>query len=554
MSGVNVNSLSTKLDVLERLSSKPNPISTKPKVKDEITASSIASTKAAKPDVSDKDDSDSFSKELREQDRKVSYGKPAEAKPTGVKPTTTEDVEAKAPVEVNPLVAGKKKTAITPNEDLVSVSGTQQPILKFLDSMERELGIEPEEILAAFAAMSGEALVLPPEQSTVEFVQALNLNQNQVAKAANLYNGLLNEISSQDAKAQQLGKAEGFIHLNPNEWDMIPDKQALPRGFKMQQANLQSQSATELSNRFFSAQNPENQMDSEAAMLATGPSWLSSADVSLDQAMYNEMPMAPLSYSDVDVPMDMPEAEGFDMTKIGLNPKAEASLLQANGQGAGASFDMNSNADTELSELSEIETTGIEGEAVPFNVDTNSPSTKLRGSDAVIAGPVVTLSEPVKPEDIVQKADLLIKKGGGEIKMKMNPEGLGEVHLKVVLQEGKVDIQLMTDSQQAKKAIESELHNLKAVLAEGKMDLRDIKVDVSQNLGRQMQEQMADQQRENARQFLNYFRENFGSGRNAMAYSGAGKNNTSQNPDEVIRSTSSQRRANSEPGRLSVVA
>src|SRR5690606_17772730 len=110
--------------------------------------------------------------------------------------------------------------------------------------------------------------------------------------------------------------------------------------------------------------------------------------------------------------------------KMSLNPNAETSMLKLNGGEAEASFDMNSNAESGFSELSdELDQASVEGETAPFNVGQSSPSTKLNGSETVVAGPVVTLNEPVKPEEIVQKADLLIKKGGGEIKMKMNPEG-----------------------------------------------------------------------------------------------------------------------------------
>lgn len=158
MSGVNVNSLPTKLDALEIVSSKANPISSKSKAKDEIIGSSNASTRSMRSDARDRAEKDSFSKELEGQERKISYGKPTEGRPTNVaKPTAAKDVETNAnPTELNTVPVAHKKSAIVPSEDLTTVSGVQEPILKFLDSMERELGVEPEQVLAAFAAMSGD--------------------------------------------------------------------------------------------------------------------------------------------------------------------------------------------------------------------------------------------------------------------------------------------------------------------------------------------------------------------------------------------------------------
>ena len=58
----------------------------------------------------------------------------------------------------------EKKTAADPRTDFwvdttqtnaVQNKGKQEPMLEFLDSMERELGVGPERILAAFALISG---------------------------------------------------------------------------------------------------------------------------------------------------------------------------------------------------------------------------------------------------------------------------------------------------------------------------------------------------------------------------------------------------------------
>ena len=122
-------------------------------------------------------------------------------------------------------------------------------------------------------------------------------------------------------------------------------------------------------------------------------------------------------------------------------------------------------------------------------------------------------------------------------------------------QDGKVDLQLVTENQQTKKALESDIHHLKAALAENRLDLKDIKVDVSQSPSSRMQEQLADQQREHARNFLRDFRDNNSSGRDSIAYASGVRAYQAKTPDEVVRPSAVAERARANGAqRISVVA
>src|SRR5690606_27235591 len=112
---------------------------------------------------------------------------------------------------------------------------------------------------------------------------------------------------------------------------------------------------------------------------------------------------------------------------------------------------------------------------------------------------------PENVEKIMTQAQTLAQKGGGEMKIQLNPEGLGEIHLKVHVKEGQVGLQMLTESQDAKKLIESSLNELKLALGEHKLNLNDIKVDVSQKMSQEMLQQ--DARREDAREFLSQFRQ-----------------------------------------------
>ena len=142
---------------------------------------------------------------------------------------------------------------------------------------------------------------------------------------------------------------------------------------------------------------------------------------------------------------------------------------------------------------------------------------------AAAAGAAVLASQSGETQNpnlqqIMHQTQYMIKKGGGEAIVKMNPEGLGQVHLKVVLQDGKVNMQMATETKEAKAAIESSIGELKHALSNHKISLDSVTVDVgnqlaSDNNSSQQQSQQnksgfqQDMQREQARQFLGNFRE-----------------------------------------------
>lgn len=99
-------------------------------------------------------------------------------------------------------------------------------------------------------------------------------------------------------------------------------------------------------------------------------------------------------------------------------------------------------------------------------------STSQESSSAKLEG-----NREANVNEIMQQAQYLIKKGGGEVSVKMSPEGLGEVHLKVLLQDGKMNIELQTQNKDIKKLIEDSLSELKSGLSAHRISLEHIKVD-----------------------------------------------------------------------------
>lgn len=117
---------------------------------------------------------------------------------------------------------------------------------------------------------------------------------------------------------------------------------------------------------------------------------------------------------------------------------------------------------------------------------------------------------PMNPEipELMKNAEVLMKEGGGEMKVVMNPDGLGEVAMKVNVEHGKVSVQMITESDEAKRLIERELNSLKLGLQQNNLRVDTIKVDTATNMGQQLDQQYQDAQRQFAQSTMEQFRQN----------------------------------------------
>ncbi|XGC80426.1 flagellar hook-length control protein FliK [Bdellovibrio bacteriovorus] len=170
--------------------------------------------------------------------------------------------------------------------------------------------------------------------------------------------------------------------------------------------------------------------------------------------------------------------------------------------------------------------TGLEGlHGAPIKGETlGLQNATPMAAAAAPQAPVNQAEHDAAVKQIMNQAQYLIKKGGGEMKVEMTPEGMGKIHLKVMLQDGKVNLEMAADTKEAKKAIESSLAELKTSLAAQKLSMENVKVDVvnstSADTATQNQTNMNGRdQHQQTRQFWNQFNENFGSQGRREGYS-----------------------------------
>lgn len=69
-------------------------------------------------------------------------------------------------------------------------------------------------------------------------------------------------------------------------------------------------------------------------------------------------------------------------------------------------------------------------------------------------------------EQVIQKVQVNLKPGQTEMRMQLKPEHLGEIQMKLVVEDGKVTAQFLTNNQGVKETLENSLHHLRQNLQE----------------------------------------------------------------------------------------
>lgn len=86
-------------------------------------------------------------------------------------------------------------------------------------------------------------------------------------------------------------------------------------------------------------------------------------------------------------------------------------------------------------------------------------------------------------EQIVRKAELMVKQNSSQVKIELQPEFLGKLTIKVVMEEGAVTARFITDNHQVKQMLESNINLLKQSLEAQGMRVERAEVNVQLNNG-----------------------------------------------------------------------
>lgn len=456
------------------------------------------------------------------------------------------------------------ETELTENDMIPEMAGQdalmkQEAVSDFVEQMQNKFGISAEQIVAAFAQLNPQVLAAPVSESTQAFVNELPVEGDQKAQVAALYTKMLEKSGDQIFSEQMMGNNTtqvGTEVLGQKEYDQ----------------KVLDQSLREMNQQFFQnakvEQNDSKGKVSVAGMTAaSGTVALASpVDASAAAATTSASAMSSISSSGATENHLSPTAK-----KSSANGKAAAEASIIGGVTAAFSGGDNSTSSvkggSEWSSQSQqqnpqqqqqqpqtppqgmnikaqapvmavgaftpeiakgkaaaMSAEGKEGKALKgddllsaLNNVLGQGSTASKLGEGAAVGPAAMLPNAVQPnadeksaniQQLVKQAQVIIKQGGGEMKLQMSPEGMGQVNLKVAVENGQVNIQMVAHNKETKKMIEEGLTELKASLAAHKLQVDNLKVDLSDGVSKQMQEQLADHQRNQAREFAQNFLSN----------------------------------------------
>jgi len=140
-------------------------------------------------------------------------------------------------------------------------------------------------------------------------------------------------------------------------------------------------------------------------------------------------------------------------------------------------------------------------------------------------------------DNLVTSARTMIKDGGGQMQVVLNPDGLGTIDLKVGVDKGQVSVEINTQDKHVKKLFDDSINDIRHALQGHNLKVDTVKVGISDhfdNRHQMSQGQMDMMEREFARDFLGQFRDerqNFNNDRMMDRISNAPTPHSSSQPE-----------------------
>jgi flagellar hook-length control protein FliK len=426
----------------------------------------------------------------------------------------------------------------------------------FLRKMKEDLDVDAQDVLEAFATLSDEQLAQPPQETVNAVVANLGLDGSQAALARKYFNELVAKTKSK-SMGEELATSGKQINLTlMSQRDM--QRKALDRGLEQMNQNFFMKNQP-VKNQQVQNMPVQTQTAQDDDMMVLGPNGLVPAGSLTEQtlsqtaaapqgpvqALTPNAQMAALEQMNNLKPQAKPVAQEKntldEMVRQFLSPQAKIDTLKAGEMqaqpmaaapaaapaGTAATATPQAAAQAASSAVSIDGLRAILGDAGRSqDGDDDSPDQSQdvsymnqlgiqeHGKGAMVKGAEFQSElakagapQPMSVPELVDKAQIMVHDGGGEMKVTMSPDGLGEVAMRVSVNEGKVQVQMVTESDEAKRMIERHVGELKGSLTQNNLHIDSIKVDTATNLGKQLEQQYHDAQRQMAHQTLEQFRQ-----------------------------------------------
>ena len=495
-------------------------------------------------------DSNKFDRNLKKYESKDPQGKAPVSKDYSVESRKSSSPEKTITEKRIEERASEKAQDSRPSE---SKSLTKQEAMwAFLDRMNQELGVQPDEVMNAFAKLDVDNLVAPPEESADEFVQNLDIDPAKQEQALGLYSQLLTWTSaaSLSEQLQQQGQNADLNVINSQEYQQkqrlaglndLSDKFFM-NGNHSRDNILQSRDnmngfaqqggmglkGSDLADRMFNQQSASQQVTSQQAAVGSTDELVRQLQAESDSFSKADMTQLELqqklnalkTYSQPNPLNQQPVAvlqQNLNMMNMNSMEALETAEMDFEPTQAIKANDTTAFADASGEGEAQMNMEG-EGEAFATQNSSLNKTTATTGADFMVKAPQPTeteMSENIR--DIINKAQVMVKDGGGEMKISLRPEGMGNVNLKVNVTGGNVNVEMITASDETRKALEKGLGDLKDNLSLQKLNVDQIKVESMQDTADKLMEQKQEQAE---RHFQERFLQEF-TGQNSSRRSGA---------------------------------
>lgn len=405
------------------------------------------------------------------------------------------------PVFVNQQAQSVKETQEVGLNLDVKVSEQNTPVLKFLKAMQENFGIKPHQVMKALQELDPEIMMQSPHQAMTPLFEKLGIQPKQFTKAQILYVEMLSEM---EQTQPELFKGSVPVATTAS---VAPSATLLQADHPIQEYGRPAAAPKSTLDQL---------IEQKIARRALEPQNIQGA---LPKASAPQVNMAQIF--NVEPQVQAPELQGVAIDKLqNLDPSLRIEEVKINPNRVTEQFMSQAPIETSFNvaanenELSD-QTTGEEGrdlaeQLMPLSQDRSANNQFVVDKLSTATGSGISsqagqLSNE-NVEKIISGSQTLIQKGGGEMKIQLNPEGLGQIHLKIKVQDGQVGVQMTADTVEAKKLLESNMDDLKVSLAEHKLSLNNLKVDVAEQASQNMSQNF-DFKREEARDFLGQFRQ-----------------------------------------------
>ncbi len=419
----------------------------------------------------------------------------------------------------------------------------QASVQKFMTQLQNQFGITPDKVVQAFAKMDEKALTAPPSETVSQFVNNLNVKGSARNQVADLYKQMLTETGEAALNEKLLGSDDDSKSVSLKVIDSTQSKLAklnksidslndnfFRKGEFQPQSNQQSNQQIPASIRdqlkkMTEANQEEeeedtkapttlgallSQLDNKAGALAAATAGAASSSAD-SAATVSANAQAPAPVMDMSAFAKPNQSQNFDQGEASQDSARGNKAYSAQNSQAGAANQGAKNFAEAVKGGAKSDNAQIKISSAAPGAVTNQTSAVSGGATNATAGTTAAALNPEKMmmngpnkqdatenvQELIKQAQVIIKKGGGEMNVQMKPEGMGQVHLKVALENGQVSIQMMAQNDKVKKLLEDGIHELKSNLASHKLQVESLKIGIANGLqDKKMEQQQSDAQRE----------------------------------------------------------